>query len=52
MRQSGFSLIELLVAISLLSIVLAGGFFFFNMIQQGYLREAGYSNQVRAAKSS
>lgn len=52
MRQSGFSLIELLVAISLLSIVLLGGFFFFNMIQQGYLREAGYSNQVRAAKSS
>ena len=51
-RQSGFSLIELLVAISLLSIVLAGGFFFFNTVQQGYLREAGFSNQVRTARSS
>lgn len=51
-RPSGFSLVELLVAISLLSIVLLGGFFFFNNVQNGFLREAGFSNQVRAAKST
>lgn len=52
LRQTGFSLIELLVALSLLSIVLAGGFFFFNTVQQGFLREAGFSNQIRKAQSS
>ncbi|MCE2517718.1 MAG: prepilin-type N-terminal cleavage/methylation domain-containing protein [Alphaproteobacteria bacterium] len=49
---SGFSLIELLVAISLLSIVLLGGFTIFNTIQENYLREAGSSNQVREARSN
>ena len=51
-RHIGFSLIELLVALSLLSIVLAGGFFFFNAVQEGYLREAGFSNQVWDAQST
>ena len=49
--QHGFSLIELLVAISLLSIVLIGGFAIFNLIQENYLREAGRTNQVREARS-
>ena len=47
----GFSLIELLVAISLLSIVMIGGFAIFNLIQENYLREAGRTNQVRDARS-
>lgn len=51
-RYTGFSLIELLVAISLLSIVLIGGFTIFNTIQENYLREAGSSNQVRLARSN
>lgn len=49
---AGFSLIELLVAISLLSIVLIGGFTIFNTIQENYLREAGTSNQVRLARAN
>ena len=47
----GFSLIELLVAISLMSIVMIGGFAIFNLIQESYLREAGRTNQVREARS-
>ena len=50
--SAGFSLIELLVAISLLSIVLIGGFAIFNTIQENYLREAGTSNQVRLARAN
>ena len=49
--RSGFSLIELLVAISLMSIVMIGGFAIFNLIQENYLREAGRTNQVREARS-
>jgi len=50
-KASGFSLIELLVAISLLSIVMVGGFAIFNLIQENYLREAGRTNQVRDARA-
>lgn len=49
--RKGFSLIELLVAISLMSIVMIGGFAIFNLIQENYLREAGRTNQVRDARS-
>ena len=49
---SGFSLVELLVAISLLSIVLIGGFAIFNLLQENYLREAGTSNHVKTARSN
>ena len=52
LSAAGFSLIELLVAISLLSIVLLGGFTIFNTIQENYLREAGSSNHVREARSN
>ena len=48
----GFSLVELLVAISLLSIVLIGGFAIFNLMQENYLREAGTSNHVKTARSN
>ena len=48
----GFSLVELLVAISLLSIVLIGGFAIFNLLQENYLREAGTSNHVKTARSN
>ncbi len=50
-KYNGFSLIELLVAISLLSIVLIGGFSIFNLVQENYLREAGRTNQVRDARA-
>lgn len=51
-NRDGFSLVELLVAISLLSIVLLGGFAIFNMLQENYLREAGTSNTVKTARSN
>ena len=50
--MQGFSLVELLVAISLLSIVLIGGFAIFNLLQENYLREAGTSNHVKTARSN
>jgi prepilin-type N-terminal cleavage/methylation domain-containing protein len=50
--KSGFSLVELLVAISLLSIVLIGGFAIFNTSQENYLREAGLSKQLQIARSN
>ena len=50
--RAGFSLIELLVALSLLSLVVTGGFFFFNSVQTGYLIEAGKANTVRQASAS
>jgi len=46
-RSTGFSLVELLIAISLLSLVLMGGFTAFNMIEATYLREAGYARKSR-----
>jgi len=46
-RCPGFSLVELLIAVSLLSVVLIGGFTAFNMIEATYLREAGYARKSR-----
>ncbi|XDZ65874.1 prepilin-type N-terminal cleavage/methylation domain-containing protein [Alphaproteobacteria bacterium LSUCC0684] len=45
----GFSLVELMVALSLLSLVLIGGFTIFNTIEASYVREAGYARSSRAA---
>jgi len=44
---NGFSLVELLVALSLLSLVLIGGFASFNMIEANYARESGHARQSR-----
>jgi len=43
----GFSLIELMVAMGLLSLVLLGGLSIFNTLQQRYAREAGYARESR-----
>lgn len=49
---AGFSLVELLVALTLLSVVVVGGFFFFNTVQTGFLEQAGNSNKVRQARAN
>lgn len=51
-RLPGFSLVELVVALSLLSIVLIGGFFFFNTIQTGYLEQASSTNEIRTTRNN
>jgi prepilin-type N-terminal cleavage/methylation domain-containing protein len=43
----GFSLIELMVAMSLFCLVLIGGFTIFTTIEAGYVKEAGYARSSR-----
>ena len=49
--ENGFSLIELLIALSLLSIVMLAGFSFFGVLEVSYLRSASQNQKIETARA-
>ena len=49
--KNGFSLIELLIALSLLSIIMVAGFSFFGVLEVSYLRSAAQNQKIENARA-